>query len=828
MTNHDGDQGFHIVPSSRGDGDEPPARETARDVATDGWQSYFAPHSTGWSDGPDWRETLAVVWEGKVWILLAVLLGTAGGTLAGRLVPDVYESEASVWIDQNFAKETTVAGFDLLSGEGWAEFFRSSDVVKPVVREEKLFLTPPDGGTARGGPAELFRDLRVTGRIEPGLYRLESAGADRLRLVREEPRIPVLPEAARRLGLESDLGWRDVPVGTARHGEPLGEGAGFRWTPDPARLAGATPLRFRLGDPDVVAAGLRERLTATFNPNTSFLQARLEGDDPERTARTLNRLLDRFLTAASEIRHAKLDRVVTTLERRAERASDRLQTARRRLERTGGAPAAAMSSPSSSRGRGAGGGGIAAPEEYTALRQEARSLETVLDHLETASKAIESGDAGDVARSVSEMRAIREELRPEAVRTALSDLGELVDRRRQLLGTFTEKHPEVADLTAEIQRYRREALPSLLEEAEDVVSSRLATVRQDVENMRGQMRRAAMGGGDAETAWKEYRQAEDRHNQLSDRLETAQMLRSTRQPGFQVVARAAPPAWPARSRDDQLLALGSVAGLALGLGLVLLRSRMDRRIHDPAVIIHELGLPFLGIVPRLHAASPSGDRSAEGALASFRSLRSQLGGVLDRPGGVLVVTSPGAGDGKSTVAANLASSYASGGRSAVLVDADLHRGNLHAMFGAAASPGLAECLLRTSDVESCLAETPVAGLHLLARGTGTDDAVEHLEGGRTDELFRDLRARFDVVVVDVPPLAAGADAPLLAERADATLLVLRAGETDRELAAAQLSLLHRYRVFLAGAVLNDVERSEPYYSYYANESYYSVPAAVAG
>lgn len=826
MTNDDGDQGFHIMPSPGGDGGEPPAREPARDVATDGWQSYFAPHSTGWSDGPDWRETLAVVWGGKVWILLAVLLGTAGGKLAGRLVPDVYESEARVWIDQNFAKETTVAGFDLLSGEGWAEFFRSSDVVKPVVREEKLYLALPDGGNARDEPVELFRDLGVTGRIEPGLYRLESAGADRLRLVREEPRIPGLPETARRLGLESDVGWRDVPVGTARHGEPLGEGTGFRWTPDPARLAGATPLRFRLRDPDLVAAGLRERLTAAFNPNTSFLQARLEGDDPERTARTLNRFLERFLTAASEIRHEKLDRVVTTLERRAERAADRLQTARRRLERSGGAPATAMSSPTSSRGRA--GGGIVAPEEYTALRQEARSLETVLDHLETASQAIESGESGDVARSVSEMRAIREDLRPEAVRTALSDLGELVDRRRKLLGTFTEKHPEVADLSAEIQRYRREALPSLLEEAEDVLSSRLATVRQDVENVRGQMRRAAMGGGDAETAWKEYRQAEDRHNQLSDRLETAQMLRSTRQPGFQVVARAAPPAWPARSRDDQLLALGSFAGLALGLGLVLLRSRMDRRIHDPEVIIHELGLPFLGIVPRLRAASPSGDRSAEGALASFRSLRSQLGGVLDRPGSVVVITSPGAGDGKSTVAANLANSYASGGRSVVLVDADLHRGNLHAMFGVADAPGLADCLLRTSEVESCLAETPVPGLHLLARGTGTGDAVEHLEGSRTDALFRDLRARFDVVVVDVPPLAAGADAPLLAERADATLLVLRAGETDRELAAAQLSLLHRYRVYLAGAVLNDVERSEPYYSYYANESYYRVPAAVAG
>ena len=174
------------------------------------------------------------------------------------------------------------------------------------------------------------------------------------------------------------------------------------------------------------------------------------------------------------------------------------------------------------------------------------------------------------------------------------------------------------------------------------------------------------------------------------------------------------------------------------------------------------------------------------------------------------------------VAANLAISNATAGHRTILVDVDTRRGRAQTMFQLHKSPGLTDYLLGRSTLDEVRQETSVDGLTLIARGDSRGFNPDLLEGKKMLELLELLAKEFDVVVLDAPPLVAGADALVLGERSDKVVLVVRAGATDQELARTKLEMLGNVPIPLVGAVLNAVPNTAVYYRYYA--SYYYADA----
>jgi capsular exopolysaccharide synthesis family protein len=266
--------------------------------------------------------------------------------------------------------------------------------------------------------------------------------------------------------------------------------------------------------------------------------------------------------------------------------------------------------------------------------------------------------------------------------------------------------------------------------------------------------------------------------------------------------------------------MASLAGLGLGLAGALLLDKMDKRIRYPDEVERGLGLAVLGIVPRLDAASGV---DASVAVESFRSIRVQISHSNGNSKGIVLVTSPAPRDGKSMVSANLAISYASAGYKTLLLDTDIRRGHAEEMFGVQRSPGLADYLRGQVAAADIRQETRVDGLTMIAKGSGQDFNLELLDSPHMDALLESLKADFDVVVLDAPPLAAGADALVLGRRADKVIVVLRAGETDQVLARTKLELIGNVNVPIVGAVLNAVPTNSHYYPYYANYYYEAEP-----
>jgi capsular exopolysaccharide synthesis family protein len=175
---------------------------------------------------------------------------------------------------------------------------------------------------------------------------------------------------------------------------------------------------------------------------------------------------------------------------------------------------------------------------------------------------------------------------------------------------------------------------------------------------------------------------------------------------------------------------------------------------------------------------------------------------------LLLVTSALPGDGKTTVATNLALTMAREGKRVLLIDSDLRNGRVDGTLGLPVGPGLAEVLKNQIDVGYAIATVAVNGtsqLHVLARGAGKVDPAPLLASDAPRALLGYLRSRYDNIVIDTPPVNSVADAALLTRYCDGVLFVARAGVTTHDalvFAVEQLRIVHAPVI---GAVLNDVD-----------------------
>ena len=186
----------------------------------------------------------------------------------------------------------------------------------------------------------------------------------------------------------------------------------------------------------------------------------------------------------------------------------------------------------------------------------------------------------------------------------------------------------------------------------------------------------------------------------------------------------------------------------------------------------------------------------------------------------LCVTSPGAGEGKSLVSSNLALAFAEAGYRTALVDGDVRRGELHSTFGLQRSPGLTDVLRGSAGLAEAIRPTQHERLLLLPSGSRFQSAPELLTSTALHRTLMDLRAQFDAIIVDSPPLAAGVDAFALSVTTGHAVLVLRAEKSDLRLARAKLELLGRLPTQILGVAINDVKTEGEYRDYSFSPSEY--------
>ena len=258
-------------------------------------------------------------------------------------------------------------------------------------------------------------------------------------------------------------------------------------------------------------------------------------------------------------------------------------------------------------------------------------------------------------------------------------------------------------------------------------------------------------------------------------------------------------------------------GLAAGLGLAFLLDLTDKRVRYADQISGGMGLTILGVVPEIRRAkgeTPSAEEAAQ-VIEAFRTIRLNLAHTMGEGRGMLTISSPSPGDGKSLVASNLALSFAESGYRTLLIDGDTRRGELHRTFGQERRPGLLDYLTGELAMADLLRATSHKMLTLITSGSRKRNGPELLGNAAMRELLTAMRERFDVVIVDSPPLGAGIDPFVLGTLTGNMILVMRSGATERDMAEAKLEIVDQLPIRLIGAILNDVRSGASEYKYYS-------------
>lgn len=275
---------------------------------------------------------------------------------------------------------------------------------------------------------------------------------------------------------------------------------------------------------------------------------------------------------------------------------------------------------------------------------------------------------------------------------------------------------------------------------------------------------------------------------------------------------------PVRSRD---IGLGLVGGLLLGLLAALLIEVLDRAVRSPEEVAEVSGLPVLGTVPadsgKDELPTVSAPRSAR--AEAYRQVRTAWF-ALTPPAQVIAITSATQGEGKTTLATNLATAVSRSGHSVVVVDADLRRPRVASAFGLEPDvPGLAAVLTGTAELDDVIRGTGEAMPSVVTAGLLPSDPSELLGFPAFEKLIADLRERFDYVIVDTPPTLPVTDALVVAPRVDGMILVAGIGRATPQRIRRSISALQRVNAEVVGVVPNGANGAAAIdykYGYYYN------------
>lgn len=274
-----------------------------------------------------------------------------------------------------------------------------------------------------------------------------------------------------------------------------------------------------------------------------------------------------------------------------------------------------------------------------------------------------------------------------------------------------------------------------------------------------------------------------------------------------VVQPATLPTSPVAPRPKVNLALGLLLGLALGVGVALLRETLDSSIKNSEDLQKLTGSSALGIIAfdsqaqRSPLVSQLDSRTGRGE--AFRTLRTNLRFVdIDNPPRTVVITSSVAGEGKSTTSCNLAITLASAGVRVILVEGDLRRPRVADYMGLEGAVGLTDVLIGRAALDDVLQPWGSSKLAVLTSGALPPNPSELLSSSQMSDLLAQLVTRADVVLIDAPPLLPVTDAVILGRECDGAILIVRQGKTTKEQVTRAMDALSSVGARVLGTVLN--------------------------
>lgn len=741
--------------------------------ATD--QGRPAPVPEGWTEPPagsarplDLRALWNVLWRRKALLAVSVLLALgAGAVYLKRQVP-LYTASAEIMLTGR--EETVVNLHEVVENLNGHDRNLASNELR-IIASQRLIGQVIDRLRLDRDP-EFNATLAPSGRLDAGTEDLETA---------------------LRAGL---LGTLLDPLLGPETQEIVDEASRTR--------------RERLA----VERAFRDRLAVWGIPRTQSIGIAFTSDDPVKAALIANTLADLYIVDQLETKFEATQRASAWLSRRIDGLKQKVRNAE-----------AAVEAFKARQSIGPGQGSDVTRQQIAELnarliaaRAARAEAEARFAQVETRARTGGAAAAADVVSSA-------------LILTLRTNLSELRRRAAELGQTYGAKHPNMINIRAEI----RDAESAIAAEVQKTIEG----LRNDVAVARARERTLADGVAELEDRSVTLSRASVELRQLereaeADRLIYETFLNRFRETSEQedlqtadarLLARATPPLTPSAPNRRKLLAFAGAGGTGLGLGLVLLMELLANTFRAASEVADRTGRPVLSTLPRFgHRRGRKRRRAVldyvrekpNSALAeAVRRLRTALFlSDIDTPPRVVMVTSSVPGEGKSTTALLLAHMSLQMNKTAIVVDCDIRRPTLSETFGIESKGGLLSVLEGGIALEEAVTVDAESGLHVLPTAEAIPQAADVLSSARFRQLIAALRERYDLVILDTPPVLPVSDAAAIGKLADTAIYAVRWNHTPRETAAQGLAALDALGVRIAGCVVTLVDqRAEAGYAY---------------
>lgn len=582
--------------------------------------------------------------------------------------------------------------------------------------------------------------------------------------------------------------------------------------------------RWSLPNRQSALARLRGNLDTQSSVRSDFVTIEFYDQDPVMAAEVANAVSQSYMTRRVEVESKQKSDALAMLAKQIEEQEqlrDQARTKMQEARRKGGIVGEWFTNGMSSTTPGAN---LRTSEDSMVVSRDQALLQA---ELEVQSLTAEIAELSKLEGDELVARASGLKLENANITGMLAELNTKQVGREGLVNAGRgRKHPDILGIDSEITLQKKLILDAVKAHVA-ALQTRLESANSRRDSLKSSNEEAKKEILDQGSAQNEYKTAADEVAYIESLLlqlkssyfETKAGLELVKSPAT-IYAVATPEGKPAKPNVALNLALGGVLGLMLGVGLAFFLEYMDTSVKSLDDVERFLGVPVLAVVPRdvpvLHRTSGfSPDAEA------YRILRTNIEFNRKSPdANCITVTSGGAGEGKSTTLCNLAYVCAQGGYSVLLIDADLRRPRMHTLFDVSNSVGLTNYLTMNARLEDVVVRTPVDNLFFLPSGMLPADSAGVLNSERMTELIADVKSRFDIVLIDSPPILGVSDASVLANEADLTLLVVQHRKLPRHMLMRVKQTVENVGGKVLGVVLNNVDlRSDSQYQYYT--SYYT-------
>jgi capsular exopolysaccharide synthesis family protein len=600
-------------------------------------------------------------------------------------------------------------------------------------------------------------------------------------------------------------------------------------------------------DPDYTLEQLAMRsLTVHQMGQTRVLEVLYTSSDPKFAADFVNTLTSEYVDSNMEARWKMSERTGQWLNSQLDDMRIKLEQSEKELQQYAERSGLLYTTPASG-----------SAEKTNVSEDKLRQLQEALSQAESDKAKAQS--RYEIAKAAPP-ESVGDVLNDESLRNLQDKITDLKRQKAQALVTYTEKNPKVQVIESQLEPLQTEFQLERNAVIEHIRNDYDSAVRREklLEADYNAQSSIVTDQAGKSIQYNILKRDADSNRQLYEstlqQVKAASVASAIRNSNIRIVDEAKPPHQPFSPSLKANSLIGLVGGTLLGVVFILIRTRADRTLRQPGDVNFWTHAPELGVIPSAKTQGlrriGNGDKGVGGALTTvgrmgnepielitwdqspslvaeaFRAVLTSIlfvGETGSRPK-MLVVTSCGPGDGKTTVVSNLGIAMAEIRRRVLIIDADMRRPRMHQLFELSNEFGLSTLLRDTHSVENPLEsvqETRVPGLYVLTSGPATASAANLLYSQRLPELLAQFRSEFDMVLIDTPPSLQLTDGRVLGRLADGVVFVARIGQTTVDAAIALHKRFWEDHTRVLGTIMNDWNPKTASNGYYGAASGYA-------